>query len=53
MINIAILIGLLFLLNNINVYIGIGIVGILYIIATFITNKYLYNKQYELADKII
>ena len=53
MINIAILIGLLFLLNNINVYIGIGIVGILYIIATFITNKYLYNKQYELAEKII
>ena len=53
MINIVILIGLVFLLNNINVYIGVGIVGILYIVATIMINKYLYNKQYELADKII
>ncbi len=53
MINIAIMVGLVFLLKDINVYIGIGILGILYVIATVITNKYLYNKQYELADKII
>ncbi len=53
MINIAIMVGLVFLLKDINVYMGVGILGILYIIATVITNKYLYNKQYELADKII
>ena len=53
MINIAILVGFVYLLKDINVYIGVGILGILYVIATFITNKYLYNKQYELADKII
>lgn len=53
MINIAIMVGLVFLLKDINVYIGIGLLGILYIVATVITNKYLYNKQYELAEKII
>lgn len=53
MVNIVILVGFVYLLKDINVYIGVGILGILYIIATVITNKYLYNKQYELADKII
>lgn len=53
MINIVILVGFVYLLKDINVYVGVGILGILYIIATVITNKYLYNKQYELADKII
>ena len=53
MVNIVILVGFVYLLKDINVYMGIGILGILYIIATVITNKYLYNKQYELADKII
>lgn len=53
MINIAIMVGLVFLLKDINVYIGIGLLGILYIVATVVTNKYLYNKQYELAEKII
>ena len=53
MVNIVILVGFVYLLKDINIYMGIGILGILYIIATVITNKYLYNKQYELADKII
>lgn len=53
MANIVILVGCVYLLKDINVYMGIGIIGILYIAATVITNKYLYNKQYELADKII
>ena len=53
MVNIVILVGCVYLLKDINVYMGIGIIGILYIAATVITNKYLYNKQYELADKII
>ena len=53
MINIAIMVGLVFLLKDINVYIGVGLLGILYIVVTVVTNKYLYNKQYELANKII
>lgn len=53
MLNIAIMVGLVFLLKDINVYLGIGILGILYIVATVVTNKYLYNKQYKLAEKII
>ena len=53
MLNIAIMIGLVFLLKDINVYIGMGLLGILYMVVTFVTNKYLFNKQYELADKII
>ena len=53
MVNIVILVGFVYLLKDINVYVGVGILGILYIIATVITNKYLYNKQYELADKLI
>ena len=52
-VNIVILVGFVYLLKDINIYMGVGILGILYIIATVITNKYLYNKQYELADKII
>ncbi len=52
-VNIVILVGFVYLLKDINVYVGVGILGILYIVATVITNKYLYNKQYELADKII
>ena len=53
MLNIAIMVGLVFLLKDINVYIGMGLLGILYIVVTFVTNKYLFNKQYELANKII
>ncbi len=53
MINIAIIVGLVYLLKDINVYIGLSILGILYILVTVITNKYLYNKQSELSNKII
>ena len=53
MLNIAIMVGAVFLLKDINVYLGMGLLGILYIVATVVTNKYLYNKQYELANKII
>ena len=53
MLNIAIMVGLVFLLKDINVYIGMGLLGILYMVVTFVTNKYLYNKQYELVNKII
>ena len=53
MFNIVIMVGAVFLLKDINVYLGMGLLGILYIVATVVTNKYLYNKQYELANKII
>ena len=53
MVNIVILVGFVYLLKNINVYLGVGLLGILYIVVTVVTNKYLYNKQYELAEKII
>ena len=53
MLNIGIMIGAVALLKNINVYLGLGIVGVLYIVATVVTNKYLYNNQNNLADKII
>ena len=53
MLNIGIMIGAVALLKNINVYIGLGIVGVLYIVATVVINKYLYNNQNKLADKII
>ena len=52
MLNIGIMIGAVALLKNINVYLGLGIVGVLYIVATVVTNKYLYNNQNKLADKI-
>ena len=47
------MVGAVFLLKDINVYLGMGLLGILYIVATVVINKYLYNKQYELANKII
>ena len=53
MINIAVLIFMVFLLKNINVYIGLFILGIIYTVAVFLTNKYLYKNQFKLADKIM
>ena len=53
MINIAIIVVAVCLLKDINVYLGLAILGIVFIILTVITNKYLKNKQYELANKIM
>lgn len=53
MINIAVLIFMVFLFKNINVYIGLFILGIIYTVAVFLTNKYLYKNQFKLADKIM
>ncbi len=53
MINIAIIVGAVYLLNDINVYLGILILGIIFTMFTVITNKYLKNKQYDLANKIM
>ena len=53
MLNIGIMVGMVGLLKNINVYLGLGILAILYIVATIAINRYVYNNQYKLADKII
>ena len=53
MINIAIIAILGFLLNSINVYIGLVIVGIIFGIIVCIINRYLYKNQNNLANKII
>ena len=53
MVNIVIIIGAAWLFKDIHVYLGLAILGILFIVATVIANKYLYDKQYVLADKIL
>ena len=52
MINIVIIALMVYLFKNINVYLGLAMLGCLFIIATFVANKYLYNNQNELASKI-
>lgn len=53
MINIAIIAITGFLLNTINLYIGLLILGIIFGFIAYITNRYLYKNQNRLADKII
>ena len=53
MVNIVIIIGAAWLFKDIHVYLGLAILGILFIVATVIANKYLYDKQYVLAEKIL
>ena len=53
MLNIGIMVGMVGLLKNINVYLGLGILAILYIVATIAINRYVYNNQYKLVHKII
>ncbi len=53
MANIMVLVGAVALLENINVYIGLIILGILFAIITIVMNKYLNKNQAKLAEKII
>ena len=53
MVVIGILVGAVLLLQNINAYIGLTILGILFTIITISMNRYLFIKQNELAEKII
>ena len=53
MINILIIVGAVFLLQDINVYIGLIILGIIFGILTIVCNKYLYKNQNKLADSIL
>lgn len=53
MIDIIIMIISVALLKDINVYVGLTILGVIFAIVTFIANRYLYNNQDKLAEKII
>ncbi len=53
MINIIILVGMVILLKDINIYVGLLILGLLFTIITIVVNKYMKKNQYELAQKII
>ena len=53
MINIGILVATGIFLEGLGLYGGLGILFFIFLIATYYTNKYLYNNQKQLADKII
>ena len=53
MINIAIIVILANYLGNINVYIGLIVLGIIFGILSLVANKYLKKNQYKLVEKII
>ena len=53
MIDIIIMIILVALFKDINVYVGLTILGVIFAIVTFISNRYLHNNQDKLAEKII
>ena len=52
MINIVVIALMVYLFKDINVYLGLTILGCLFMVVTFMVNKYLYVNQNELADKI-
>ncbi len=53
MVNIVVIALMVYLFKDINVYLGLTILGCLFMVVTFMVNKYLYVNQNELADKIV
>lgn len=53
LINIGVILALISLMGNLNIYISIILIGILYAVFTFVLLKYMKDKQYQLARKII
>ena len=53
LLNILVIALIVLLFKNINVYLGLIIIGIIFLIFTIITNNYLYKNQFKLAEKII
>ena len=53
MVNIVVIALMVYLFKDINVYLGLTILGCLFMVVTFMANKYLYVNQNELADKIV
>lgn len=52
-INIGVILALISLMESWNIYISIILIGILYAVFTFVLLKYMKDKQYQLARKII
>ena len=53
MVNIGILVLITIITNSLNVYIGSGIILVVYGLLTYFVNRYLYKNQVKLADNII
>ena len=53
LINIGAVVLFNYLLQNISAYAGIVVVGVVFIIANIIVNKYMKNHEYKLAEKIM
>ena len=53
LLNILVIALIVLLFKNINVYLGLIIIGIIFLIFTIIVNNYLYKNQFKLAEKII
>lgn len=53
LVNIGILVLINVLSKNLNIYISLGTLIIIFTLATYFTNRYLYKNQKELADKIL
>ncbi len=52
-VNIGLILAIISLMENLPVYLSVATIGVLYLIATWILLKYMENKQFELARKII
>lgn len=52
MVNIVVIALMVYLFKDINVYLGLAVLGCLFMVVTFMVNKYLYVNQNKLADKI-
>ena len=53
LLNILVIALIVLLFKNINVYLGLIIIGIIFLIFTIIVNNYLYKNQFKLAEKIM
>ena len=52
-VNIGLILAIISLMENLPVYLSVATIGVLYLIATWILLKYMENKQFELARKIV
>ena len=52
-INIGLVLAIISLMEKWPIYLTITVIGVLYLVATLVLLKYMKNKQYELARKIV
>ena len=52
-VNIGLILAIISLMERLPVYLSVATIGVLYLIATWILLKYMENKQFELARKIV